>query len=499
MNAKSTALLAALLLVAIPCAASTEEPPEMSPGVTYLGLIEEVPPPPEGWFTEYKDPQGPYDAQAQIDIYGAKHPNRAAQPPIQRGIRLYDRGAYTPRPTWLGAKNPIGFHFLSYGDLRVAAAWNDNGVAAANGETDQSSVAVRLNLDMDVAFTATERVHAFVRPFDKNGSFTRFAIHGGEESEFIDELDFDLETLFFEGDAGAISQGLMDKRNAIDLPFAIGRVPLLTQNGIWMLDTFDGLAFSITAKSSPRFDISNMDLTVFAGFDNVSTAAAPGNDNKMYGLAGFADAFKGYIEVGYGFLDAKNGDQSYHNVSAAFTKRYRGLVSNSVRVIGNFGQKAATKTADGVLLLVENSFTHNPFTKSNPIAIVPYANFFAGFDSPQPMARAADVGGVLVNTGISFESDGLTRYPTLDATAKDSYGGAVGLEYIFPTLNRQIVVEGAVVERMNGNPLGSEYAIGARYQHVLSNAWLVRLDAMHGWRQGRNDVFGARIELRRKF
>ena len=52
---------------------------------------------------------------------------------------------------------------------------------------------------------------------------------------------------------------------------------------------------------------------------------------------------------------------------------------------------------------------------------------------------------------------------------------------------------------MGGSALGSEYALGARYQHPISNAWLVRLDAMRGWRQGQKDVYGARVEIRRKF
>ena len=157
---------------------------------------------------------------------------------------------------------------MGYGDLRVAAAYYDNGVAAADGKTEQSVVATRLNLDMDLALTATERIHAFVRPLDKNGSFTRYQISGGaEDDEFVDEFDFDLDTLFFEGDLGAMSQGWTNRTNSIDLPIALGRVPLFTQNGIWLDDAFDGLAFGITAKNSPSLDISNMDLTFFAGFN----------------------------------------------------------------------------------------------------------------------------------------------------------------------------------------------------------------------------------------
>jgi len=472
---------------------------ETSPEAKILGALNDLDAPAEGWFAPDALYPGDYDAQKQLDIYGDKHMNPTARPPVELGIRLYDRGAYEPRPTWFGAKNPINSHLMAYGDLRVAAAAYDNGVP---GKSDQSVVASRLNLDMDLALTATERIHAFSRPLDKNGSFTRYQFRGGSKNdELVDQFDFNLDTLFFEGDLGAMFQGWTGRTNKIDLPVAVGRVPLFTQNGIWLDDAFDGLALSITAKNSPSLDISNMDLTFFAGFNQVTTAAvANSNDHaKVFGLAGFADVRRGYFELGYGYVDADDKDFSYHNVSAAFTKRYGGRINNSVRLIGNFGQDATTKTADGVLVLVENSLIpRRPLNAvPSPINFVPYFNFFAGFDSPQPLARAADSGGVLKNTGINFESDGLTGFPTLDAGAKDSYGGAFGVEYLFG-LHRQIVFEAAVVERMNDNPLGTQYALGARYQHPLNNAWILRLDAMHGWREGQKNVYGARLEIRRK-
>jgi hypothetical protein len=489
-----------VLVVGAPRAAAADDPkaataaagkkePEMSPEVKMLGNLEELPAPPEGWFNPDPDYRNEaYDADSQLNIYNGKYMNKTADP-IQAGIRLYDRGAYTPRPTWLGEQNPINFVFLSYGDFRTAAADYDNGTGK-----QQSQIAARLNLDMDLAITATERIHAFVRPLDKNGSFTRYQLSGGTGDKFVHEFNTDIKTLFFEGDATAIRQGLTGTRAGFDLPITLGRVPLFTQNGIWLDDAIDGGGFSITARSSHSLDVSNYDLTFFAGLGNVTTGAAPGKDNKVFGLAGFADLLQGYAEYGYGFLKAdSNSGLSYSNVTAAFSRRYFGTVANSIRLIGNFGQSTTTKTADGVLVLVENSFF-----RSNPVTLVPYFNLFAGFKSPQPLARAADSGGVLKNTGINFESDGLTGYPTLDASAHDSYGGALGLEYLFK-LDRQIVVEGAVVERNNNSTLGNQYALGVRYQHPISNAWIVRADAMRGWRQGLKDIYGVRLELRRKF
>lgn len=471
--------------------------PQMSPEAKILGDPDHPDPPPEGSFApdpSYEDHV--YDAEGQLAIYGGKHLNPTAQP-IQLGRRLYDRGEYNARPSWLGEKNPLASRFMAFGDLRTAAVYTDDGAAAANGETHQSTVAARLNLDLDVGITATERIHAFIRPFDRGGSTLRYEIDGKIEDELVEELDVNVESLFFEGDLGALATGWSEEPKRFDLPFALGLVPMITQNGVWIEDAFTGLAFSLAAKSSPSVDISNYDLTFFAGFDKVTTGAVTDDhDAKLYGLAGFMDVRRGYLEFGYGYVDAEAGGLGYHNATVAFTRRYGHRLSNSVRLIGNFGQDpdpGLAKTADGWLVLLETSLI-----TSKPSTLVPYLNLFAGFDTPQSLARAAGSGGVLRNTGINFESDGMTGFPTLDASGHESYGGAVGVEYLF-NLDRQLVVEAAVVERLSDSALGSEHGLGIRFQQPLSNAWILRVDAMRGWREGREDILGARLEIRRKF
>src|SRR5258708_16028096 len=247
------------------------------------------PPDPKSFKADPCDQQ-PYDSAADLKIYKCdndcmtystatfgsaaypsdRHMISRPRPPIELGRRLYDRGTYNPSSTWFGAENPIGFHFMSFGDFRIAGAVNDNGKAAPNGKTEQRSIAARLNLDMDMQFTATERIHAFVRPLDKNNVFTSYQIAGGVKDKFIHKLDFNLDTLFFEGDLGAMRQGWSGHTNSMDLPFAIGRFPMITQNRVWIADAFDGGAFSITAQNSPTLDISNIALAFFAGFYKVA-------------------------------------------------------------------------------------------------------------------------------------------------------------------------------------------------------------------------------------
>ena len=136
-----------------------------------------------------------------------------------------------------------------------------------------------------------------------------------------------------------------------------------------------------------------------------------------------------------------------------------------------------------------------------PSTFVPYGNFFIGIDRPQSAARAD---GLLKNTGINFETDGLTGFPKLNDTGHNAFGGAIGISYLF-NLDRQIVVEAAtnqVIEGDNeaGRALrGDEYAIGLRYQQNINEAWLFRADAMHGWRTEEENLSGTRFEIRRKF
>jgi hypothetical protein len=442
-----------------------------------------------------------YDPEAQFQIYGGKTAVDGPRPLLEIGRDLYSEGPLGEgKKVFLGGKNRLFPQFLVYGDARGAIAYNDNGA------TELGQAAVRLNLDLDLKLTSTERIHAFIRPLDKNNQFTRHEFSGdGDDSELL--LDANLETLFFEGDLGSLSAGFKDEYVSYDLPFAFGFLPLLFQNGVWMEDAFIGGALTIPAQNSPTLDISNMDFTFFAGFDKVTSDALVRNGARddgignVFGVAAFIETLEGYMEAGYGYVDdTSDADFSYHNVTVAFTRRYRDILSNSVRLIANLGQDpagGAEKTAEGAILLVENSLiTHKPLT------LIPYVNFWIGFDQPQSLARAGGAGGVLRNTGLNFETDGLTGFPKLDDTGHETFGGAIGVEYLF-NLDQQIVVEFATVQTRGDeakrNAAGDQYALGMRYQLPLTDRWILRADAMYGLLDNEDDIAGVRVEIRRKF
>jgi hypothetical protein len=289
-----------------------------------------------------------------------------------------------------------------------------------------------------------------------------------------------------------------------DLPFSVGFMPLVLQNGVWFEDAMIGVAATIPARNSPRLDIPNMDTTFFWGYDELESRAFGTEDGaaKVYGMANFLEAWGGYWELDYAYLEDRNSalNRSYHNIGLAYTRRYGRWLSNSVRVISNAGQSidGGENTADGYLLLIENSLI-----TAAPSTVVPYCNWFFGSDRPQSVARDPGVGDILKNTGILFEADGMTGYPTLDATGNDTYGAALGLNLLTPDFCQQLVLEGAFLQ-VHGNDAnriapGDQYGLGVRYQRPLNHAVILRLDGMVGFLDNADDISGLRIELRHKF
>ena len=440
-----------------------------------------------------------YDADEQLDIYGGKSAVEPPRPLLEIGREQYTSGLYDQSSTLLGGLNPLLPGLAIYGDWRTAVAYNKN-----NGK-DIAQIATRLNLDVDFKFTATERIHAFFTPIQEGGAkFSRFEFFGGgADGKFNAEFDPEPQTLFFEGDFGSLYSGFSGKEASFDLPFTVGLFPLFLQNGIWANDAILGGAVTLPAKNSPTLGLSNYDITFFAAFDNVDNAGLIGRNGKvdnhsanLYGVTTFIDAFGGYIEAGYGFLqgyDEQEGLQQ-HFLTAAYTRRYANTLSNSTRLFANFGEDSRGN-GDGFAIISENSLI-----SGLPSTLLPYANFFVGFGNPEPLVDGNNA-GILKNVGINFETDALTGYPKLDDTASNTFGGALGLEYLF-NLDQQLVFEVATVQPFENDGIGTQnrqYGFGVRYQIPIDRAWLFRADVTYQIVEGGEDNFGIRTEIRRKF
>ncbi len=438
-----------------------------------------------------------YDAKSLVDIYGAKTAIEPPRPPVELGRPQYTAGSYDESSTLLGQLNPLLPGLAIYGDWRTAVAYNNN-----KGK-DIAQIATRLNIDVDIKITATERIHALFTPIQKgNANFTRFEFGGGDgDGKFNGELDLNPQTLFFEGDLASLYSGFTGRDSRFDLPFTVGLFPLFLQNGIWANDAILGGAVSLPAKNSAALGLPNFDITFFTAFDNVNNTGILGADNNnanIYGVTTFIDALGGYIEAGYGLIQGvgdRVGGQLTNFLTAAYTRRYANTLSNSTRVFANFGNG---ERDDGFAIISENSLI-----TSLPSTLIPYANFFVGTGNPQPLVDGNGA-GILKNVGINFETDALTGYPKLNDTGSNAYGGAIGLQYLF-NLNQQLIFELATVQPY-GTPIAGigvaqpQYAFGVRYQIPIDKAWLFRADATYQITEGATeDDFGFRVELRRKF
>jgi hypothetical protein len=440
-----------------------------------------------------------YSVEEQVDIYGAKSAVEPPRPLLELGREQYTSGMFDASSTLLGDTNLLLPGLAIYGDWRTAVAYNNN-----NGK-DIAQIATRLNLDVDFKITGTERLHAFFTPLQENNNkFTRYEFGGGDGNEnFNDEFDFEPQTLFFEGDVGSLYSGFSGQEASFDLPFTVGLFPLFLQNGIWANDAILGGAVSLPAKNSAALGLANFDVTFFAAFDNVDNAGiigaddADNHDANLYGVTAFIDAFNGYIEAGYGLIQGRDEQDGLltHFLTASYTRRYYNTLSNSTRVFANFGEDPEGDS-NGFAIISENSLI-----SGLPSTLLPYANFFVGFDNPQPLVDGNGA-GILKNVGINFETDALTGYPKLDDTGSNAFGGAIGLQYLF-NLDQQLVFEVAMVQPFEDDGIGAQdpqYGFGVRYQIPIDRAWLFRADATYQILEGGDeDNFGVRAEVRRKF
>jgi hypothetical protein len=433
---------------------------------------------------------------SEIDVYDDRYPVPTERPWIEWGRPFYGDGLLPPGGTVFGPFNLTHPTFYLYGDYRLGAGSGRNDVQRFD------NLATRLNLDMDFQITSTERLHAFLGPLNNAGQFSQVTFDDGR-LEFDPVVNLNPVTGFFEGDLGYMLGGLNDRPAEFDLPIAAGLMPLFYQNGIWMDDAVSGIAIAQNAQHSRLLNWSNFDATAFAIFDQLDSPAF-GNDNhaaQALGTAWFIEAYGGYIEAGYAYVHDRRGrGRSYHNATLSFTRRYFHRIGNSVRVIINSGQDLpqSQRTADGGVLLIENNWI-----TANSLTFVPYLNLFYGWGRPQSLARNGLAGGILRNTGINFETDGLNGFPTLDPTAINTFGGAVGMNLLGAQLQHQLIVEAALVQAYGLDSArvtrGNQYGLGIRYQRPLSHCTLVRCDAMYGWREHDHDLSGARVEFRYKF
>ncbi len=406
---------------------------------------------------------------------------------IGGGREFYGNGPLQRSPTPFGERNPVYNQFTVFGNLNTAIAYNDNGAE------EQSLIATQLNLFMNYEITATERIHVAFQPLQRGNDITAYFINGEIENEFNAEFNAEPVAAFFEGNIGNMLSGV--DRNLQeplqDVNFSVGLMPIVLQNGLVIEDKFLGVALGHTNANIPALGITNLDTSIFWGFEDVNTEAVPGTQTavQIIGFNQWADMWGGFAEWGY-FFTADNsnqdGDFSVHTVSAAYRRTIGNFSNSGVRVVANFGQNPGNgiaQTADGYLIVLENSFI-----TSNPEHVIPYLNVAYGNDRPQVVAK--DNGGPLRNIGIGFETDGITGFPQLRDDANNVLAVAGGVE-LLDIAGMQFIFEGAGVLDLEGD--NHQVGPSFRMQVPLNHYSLFQIDVFYAKRfqSGLDDLFGA--------
>ena len=380
----------------------------------------------------------------------------------------------------------------SYLINRTTVQTFDNG---APGRLRDTEIANRMDLYANLQLTGTEKILLGLRPFDNNlpSRFTRYTFDGSNE-DFNNELNLDIETLFFEGDIGSLLPKL-DRAGIkpIDFGFTVGRQPFTFQEGIILNDTVDAVGFVRNNLVFPN--TSNLRISGLWAWDRLDrNDRNRGTDPNMYGLFVFADAHVSSYNLDMIYVDdnATDGDAFYIGASAIQRIRALGGISSAFRINNSIAldeEIGGNVIGDGSLLSAEFS-TIVP--GSDDIA---YINPFISIGNFTQAGREQILGGPLASLGILFASPNLSTYGAeVSPFTDDVVGFATGYQAFWDDHRRNLILEIAGRHYYDGQGF-DQLGIGFQLQQAIGQHIQAQLEGFYTFNGERDDGVGARAEL----
>lgn len=398
---------------------------------------------------------------------------------------------------------------IAFGSLRTAVQSNER------DDVRVTEWVNRLDLFFNLQLSGTERLVVGFRNLDRDGDFTSYIFEPdpgdpafqqryGDDDRWREELDADIESLFFEGDFGELFPNL-DQRDfgRTDVGFAIGRQPLLFQEGMLIADSIDGVG--LTRNTLLPTNTSNYRMTLFVGTGDVHRSTLAGGSNlededaSLYALLTSTDLRRSTIDADVAYVDGDEmtGDMFVAGVSAV---QRIGLINTSFRLLGSVAVDDETSfSTDGALFFSEVSWTphhtHDLF----------YFTTFAAGGEFSSAARGPASGGPLGRAGINFAAVGLGNYGApLSSRAESVAGGAVGYQKFYGARKRRQLIGELGVRYGLGSAVASAGAATLRHQMAFGRRLLLVTDGFVGYREGLgvlddDTLFGGRLELQVKF
>jgi hypothetical protein len=405
---------------------------------------------------------------------------------LELGSPFLGRGEINP-----GYTLPTGatWHpsFQVFGNYRQALQSFDDGLE------QYAEWAHRLDIFGNLFLTPTERLVIGLRPLDSGTKFSGYNFTPRHEDGWRNQFNADIETLFFEGDFGELFPKLdPNDSHSLDYGFAVGRQPLLFQDGIMINDTID--AVGVTRNSLFPPGGSSLRATALYGWDEINRA-----DNRedgsadLFALLTSTDFRETTLDLDLAYVEAERDTGDGFYAGAGLSQRI-GYLNTQLRANHSSALDDETSAVrDGTLLFAEISFT--PFDTHDLL----YLNGFGAIDQYSSAARGPDRGGALGRTGLLFEAVGLGRYGApLGNAPEDAAGGAVGYQHFLPSQRTQIILEAGGVGQTKGTQDGGP-GLAGRYQQAFGRRFVLVADAFVIDRKNRDTGFGGRLEFLVKF
>lgn len=383
---------------------------------------------------------------------------------------------------------------IMYGDLRtVYAAFQK---ADPGSASDVKTLQTKLNLQFDLKLTATERIHASFEPLTNNGQNTRVNYDPTYDREF--EHSLKPVTLFFEGELDSIISdfGGAAQHDTSDLNYAIaaGLFPFELHNGYLISDVFKGVGVTKNNISVPwasNFGVgvvyANSDVSANNSLDLVNNAF------KMLTLHSFADL--AYVRTEASLTWLGTNDESDVAPGQAQNLFYAGLSFSWLRgPVGQglhlFGQAAGADTGNGALGVYESNYRLTPINVDGGTYLM--------VDGFYGTANWESISGNLNQVGTTFQSDGVTGFPSQQNNGHDSTGGSVAVEY--KTLRRRLhfIPEVSYVDDLSA--LNNDVtALGLRINYGFGRRSVLRLDLRRFFPTVGDPNNAGRVEYQVKF
>src|SRR5579871_2176268 len=340
-----------------------------------------------------------------------------------------------------GFKSPTGAvwqpAFWVFGDFQTSAGIINDGI---NPTRQYVSAAATINGNLQL--TPTERIVIGFTPLSQGGNLGTGLLHvDGQGSSFVNALNPNIQTLFFEGDTRQLFPGIdPNDTNGLDFGFAIGKQWISFQDGVMINDNIQAIGITKDTIQIPAIGTQDMRITGLFGWADIRrNDTFPDSSAYLLGIFTETDFRKSTVDVDFSFVGSNNPRDPFGNprggsgayFGASSTQRF-GAINTTFRVNTSSAlDGTGTAVDNGALFMAEVSRT---VTGSNDLI---YANFFGTAGNYTSAARSGQVPGPLERIGILFSplAASLAGSP-IPGDANHAFGGALGYQMFFGIRNQ---------------------------------------------------------------